>query len=195
MDEDHLLKQIKAGDKKAFEVLFDRYLIVLEEYAFFYSGIRQVSEDIVQEIFLDFWNRRSSLVIKSSLKAYLYRAVHNSCIQYLRHLIITEKYSSEQKMKYDEAKIMNRLFFEDGLNRLYENDIERIVESSLRRLPDKTRKIFRLSRVNHMKNSEIAMNVNLSEKSVEYHISKALTLLRIELRDYLPLATCFILIL
>lgn len=174
-------------DEKSFKELFQQYYTVCKDFARFYTNDAQIAEDIVQDVFLKMWQTRESLNIETSSKGYLIRSVHNACIQYLRHQKIIERYTDEQRYKLEESILMNRLFFEDGLSRLFQSDINDIVNQSISKLPAKTRKIFKLSRDEYKKNSEIALEMELSEKSVEYHISKALESLRINLKDYLPL--------
>ena len=174
-------------DEKSFKELFQQYYTVCKDYARFYTNDAQIAEDIVQDVFLKMWQTRESLNIETSSKGYLIRSVHNACIQYLRHKKIIERYTDEQRYKLEESILMNRLFFEDGLSRLFQSDINDIVNQSISKLPAKTRAIFKLSRDEYKKNSEIALEMELSEKSVEYHISKALESLRINLKDYLPL--------
>jgi len=182
-----LLRQIKNNDEIAFEILFRRYYVRMRDYALFYVHDLQQAEDIVQDIFLAIWQNRKKTDIKTSLKAYLYRSVHNSCIKHFNHLAVSEKYSNSQRLKYEEALLMNKLYFEDGISRLFLKDIDEILSESICKLPEKTRMIFELSREEKLKNHEIAGRVNLTEKAVEYHIGKALKLLRHQLRDYLPM--------
>jgi len=180
-----LLDQVKHSDEKAFEQLFRKYFFVLREYANFYIKDVKQSEDIVQDIFFRMWESRESLKINTSLKAYLYRSVHNNCIQYLRHLTVINKHSDIVQTRYEEATIINRLFFESGLQKLFENEIENLLSRSLTEMAEKTKEIYLLSRHSHLKNAEIAKKLKLTEKAVEYHITRALGVLRGFLRDYL----------
>ena len=188
MDEIETLIRIKKNDKKVFEEIFHEYYTGLHEYALFYVGNTQLAEDIVQDVFLKIWNTRNRLTIQSSLKGYLYRTIHNHCIQYLRHQVVKQKYQIMHQAKIEEALLMNRLYFECGLSKLFKDDIESLVDEAINTLPEKTHEIFVLSRHNFQKNSEIAKKFKISEKSVEYHISRALDLLRKQLKDYLPVA-------
>ena len=89
-------------------------------------------------------------------------------------------------MRLEEALMMNRLYFETGLSKLMEKEIGELVEEAIDKLPEKTKDIFLMSRNRHQKNSEIAKKLDVTEKAVEYHIARALLLLRSELKDYLP---------
>jgi RNA polymerase sigma-70 factor (ECF subfamily) len=187
LKEQPLIERLKNNDKKAFEEIFRRYFPGLHEYAVFYFGNSQLAEDIVQDIFLKLWLSRNKISIHTSLKGYLYRSVHNICIQYLRHIKIEQQHKELHQAKLEEAILMNRLFFEIGSNKLFESEIKHLVQESLVTFPAKTREIFELSRNSDLTNKEIAKRMHLSEKSVEYHISKVLESLRKYLKDYLPL--------
>jgi len=186
VEDQEILSRIKHNDKKSFEYIFHEYFHVLHEYANFYLGNSQLAEDIVQDVFLKIWDSRNRLVIHTSLKGYLFRSIHNNCIQYLRHKVVEQSHQVIHQAKLEEAVLMNRLFFETGLTRLYENDIESLVNKAIDDLPEKTREIYVLSRHKYLKNSAIAKKFNVTEKSIEYHITKALDSLRKYLKDYLP---------
>ncbi len=180
-----LIERLKSNDKKAFEIIFRRYFHDLHEYALFYIGNAHLAEDIVQDIFLKLWSSRHKISIHTTLKGYLFRSVHNICIQYLRHNKVERQHKEWHQAKLEEAVLMNRLFFESGLTRLFENEIKDLVRESLVKIPSKSREIYELSRNNYLTNKEIADRMGLSEKSVEYHISKVLDSLRKFLKDYL----------
>lgn len=187
MEDQELLTRIKHNDKKAFEYIFREYFPVLHEYANFYIGNSQLAEDIVQDIFLKIWDSRDRLAIHTSLRGYLFRSIHNNCIQYLRHKAVEQNHHVIHQAKLEEAVLMSRLFFETGLTRLFESDIESLVDKAIDDLPGKTREIYVLSRHKYLKNSAIAKKFNVTEKSIEYHITRALESLRKYLKDYLPL--------
>jgi RNA polymerase sigma-70 factor, ECF subfamily len=185
VEDKDLIKRLKKNDGKAFEDLFRKYFNALHKYANFYTTDSQMAEDMVHDIFFKIWESRRTLAIHSSIKSYLYRSVHNNCIQYLRHLKVVKEHSKKQETRLEEAMLMNRLYFETGLDRLFEKEIDSLVEVAISKLPDKTVDIFRLSRNQHYKNSEIALKLNITEKTVEYHISRALFVIRKELKDYM----------
>jgi RNA polymerase sigma-70 factor (ECF subfamily) len=187
MEEQELLNRIIHNDKKAFEIIFREYFHVLHEYANFYIGNSQLAEDIIQDIFLKIWDSRDRLSIHSSFKSYLFRSVHNNCIQYLRHKTVEQNHHAIHHAKLKEAIAMNRLYFESGLTKLFENDIESLVDKAIDNLPEKTREVYKLSRQKHLKNSEIAKRFKVTEKSIEYHITRALESLRKYLKEYLPI--------
>ncbi len=161
------------------------YFLDLREYARFYTSDTQTAEDLVHDVFFRIWEKRKKLTILSSIKSYLFRAVHNSSIQYLRHRSVVQQHDNMIKDRLEESLIVNRLCFEEGICRLYEKEIKEIVERSLPILPERTREIYLMSRKRNMNNNEIARDLGVTVKTVEYHLTKALSLLREELKDYL----------
>lgn len=186
MEDKKLLEKIKKNDGNAFEELFRRYFSALHNYAIFYTRSSQLAEDMVHDLFFKIWETRKKLAIHTSVKSYLYKSVHNNCIQYLRHLKVEEDHSKKYEAKMQEALLMNRLYFETGLSKLLDKEIGDLVKESISRLPEKTRVIFRMSRDRYLKNSEIAQKLNVTDKAVEYHITRALLIIRQQLKDYLP---------
>ena len=180
-----LIDRLKKNDEKAFEELFRCYFISLHCYAKFYTRDSQLAEDLVHDVFFKIWETRGKINVHTSIKAYLYRSVHNNCIQYLRHLKVVQEHNKAQENRLEEAMIINRLFFETGLTKLFEKEITELLEEAIAKMPEKTREIYVMSRKDHETNNSIAQKVNLTEKAVEYHISKALNFLRLELKDYL----------
>ena len=192
MEDKNLLDKIKKNDGKAFEVLFRRYFSALHNYAAFYIGSFQLAEDMVHDVFYKIWDTRKSLNIHTSIKSYLFRSIHYNCIQYLRHLKVVKEHSMRHEAKLQEALMMNRLYFETGLSKLMEKEIGDLVKDAINKLPEKTRCIFLMSRDRQLKNSEIAQKLSVSEKAVEYHMTRALIMMKHELKDYLPLFMIFI---
>lgn len=130
MDDKTFLLKLKNGEKETFEILFRKYSPLLTEYATFYTRDIQVSEDIVQDIFYKLWKDRELLKINTSLKAYLYRSIHNNCIQYLRHKTVSQKHNKHLERRLKEAYIMNCLFIESGINNLFEKEIKALIREN-----------------------------------------------------------------
>jgi RNA polymerase sigma-70 factor (ECF subfamily) len=167
--EKHIRKQIKKGNKQALEVLFRENYSELCNYAFRYLKSTEEAEEIVQETFFRLWNKKSGLNIKKSLKSYLYTSVRNLCIEHGRHLQIKQKYVNDQKTtEYPPTpqKILEA------------NQLEILLKNALEKLPERCRKIFRMSRNDGMKYSEIAEKLSISVKTVEADMGQTLKVLR-----------------
>lgn len=163
----------------AFETLFKCHFKELHSYANTIVKDDVAAEEIIQNLFFKLWEKREDLTIHTSLRAYLYRSTYNESLNYLKHQKVRLKYQkhSEYTMK-DDA---------DSLNHLEAKELERQLHSALNRLPEACRTIFQMSRFEDLKYREIADRLNISIKTVENQMGKALRILRVELIDFLPL--------
>ena len=169
----------------AFDSLFNRYYAQLCVYCESFVGDKYVSEDLVQDVFMNIWMRRNELNLDETIKPYLYKAVHNSSIQFLRHHKVKERYNFRIKAKLTEAECIPFEWSIINTNPTEEAEIQILYHQALEQLPVQTRETFLCSREKGMKYSEIAELTGLSVKSIEYHISKALEVFRKVLKDYL----------
>lgn len=177
-----LLAGLKENSHRSYSILFQTYYKDLVLFAGTMMRDKSTCEDIVQNIFLKLWNERDALEIETSLKSYLLRAVRNSCIDFIRHKKIVDNYA-------------NAIFALDSdyatENYVLHSDLNRHLQKAILRLPEKQREAFVLSRFQDMKYKEIAKKLNIAERTVEDRISKALSQLRLELKDFLLLVIIF----
>ena len=173
-----LFEKIQAGDVKAFDVLFMRYYPLLCSYAKQFVDFDD-GQEIVQDVMVWFWENSSMQVIESSPKNYLFRAVKNRCLTLinrneLKQRVVSSMYENQQSQ------------YEDPDFYIVE-ELTRNIENALSRLPETYREAFEMNRFQSMTYNEIAEKLNVSSKTVDYRIQQALKLLRVELKDYLPL--------
>ncbi len=166
-------QKIKKGDIQAFESLFHAYYSNLCRYA---SGIvsdDETAEEIVQDMFVNFWEKREMLNIDTSLKNYLYQSVKNRCLNQIKHNITRQNYlkgiNVEEKFQIQPDE------------QFLANELAQKIEKSIQSLPEKRQKIFRMSREEGLKYSEIAERMNISQKTVETQMGLAIKTLREEL--------------
>ena len=178
------LHLIKKGDQAVFRKLYDIYFYRLFLYAKSYLDNENEAEDVVQELFVHLYEKRKELVVFSSLTSYLFRSVHNKCIQVLRHRKVQADYEEKHKLKIREAEILYSRAASFSFSEQQLQEIQQIYQQANDALPDKTREIFRLSREQSKSNKEIASILNIQLKTVEYHISKALKSFSSVLREY-----------
>jgi RNA polymerase sigma-70 factor (ECF subfamily) len=180
------LHNIKSGDEQAFEQLFRAQYPVLCGYARKYINDLDQAEEIVQEMFFNFWQKKEKLEINISVEAYLFRSVRNSCLNYLKHLKIREEHrlATTQEIKKKEQEV------HDNVVAL---ELQEKIESVIEQLPPERKKIFKMSRYEELKYKEIAEKLNLSVKTVEVQMSKALKYLRQHLSEYMSVAIIMIL--
>ncbi|MDR1601726.1 MAG: RNA polymerase sigma-70 factor [Tannerella sp.] len=145
------------------------------------------AEDIASEALISLWEITKKHEIDHPL-AFLLSIVKNRAIDYLRHEMIRQE-ALEALTEIGMRELNTRLSTLEACDpeKIYSKEVMDIVETTLRTLPVKTREIFRMSRYRNMPKNVIAAKLNMSPKSIEYHITKALAALRVSLKDYLPL--------
>ncbi len=172
-----IIRKIKKGDIKAFELFFKQNYKTLCNYAFYYLKNTEDSEEIVQDIFFNIWKKRKELNIKS-VKSYLFQSVKNNCLQEIKRKSYRNKYQNYVKNRSIELesqadKIINT------------KDINEIIDRTFDALPARCKQIFKLSRYEGMKYKEIAVKLSISIKTVEANMGKALKLFRNNLKAYI----------
>lgn len=184
MEEQLLLQQIRSGDEMAFEKLFHQFYERLARYAWTILEDTDAAEEIVQDIFVKFWENRSDIEIHTALRPYLFKAVHNRCLNVISHLNVRRDYQKEQTF----AEPTMHWPVTDQLN---EKELRNRIFQAMEKLPPECRKVFRLSRFEELSYREISEFLNISVKTVENQMGKALRIMRSELSDYLFLMLLF----
>lgn len=175
IEEKELFIRIQQGEAKAFEQLFNAYYKHLCVFAARIIEDDISAEEIVQDFFVKFWEKKQKLSIESSLKNYLFRSVKNLCLNHIKH----------NKIKIQHAKRMIAESEKHNFkNNFIEVDLEKDIAQSIASLPEKRREIFRLSREEGLKYREIAEKMNISIKTVEAQMSLAIKNLRDKLKKY-----------
>ncbi len=178
---------IKNRDLKVFEELFFTYHGRLVLFANKFLGDMQVSQDMVQDVFVNLWDKAEQLEIKESLKSYLFQAVKNVCLNHTRHLSVKRNAAVEFENKFKAQESQLEENTSSPYFSLIELELEDKINEVIERMPEKCKEVFKLSRFESLKNKEIAEKLNISVKMVEKHISKALAILRTDLAEYLGL--------
>jgi RNA polymerase sigma-70 factor (ECF subfamily) len=159
--------RIRKGDAGQFESLFRSSYASLVRYAKTLIKDHDTAEEIVQDLFFRLWKDKDKLQIESSLNGYLFRAVHNSCLHYINHNKVVEKYAREMAVMEQETN-------ESPTDIIQYRELQAKIASILERLPEKCGKIFCMSRFEGLKYSEIAEKLSISVKTVEANMGRAL---------------------
>jgi RNA polymerase sigma-70 factor (ECF subfamily) len=172
-----LLEALQKGDTKAFSVIYERHWYKMFLIAYRRLKDKELAKELVQDIFLKLWKNRLTLRI-NQLENYLVSAVKYAVIDHIRSNIVQDKYQAYYQlfMSTVDSNTEDTLAFNDLLN---------IVNSGLETLPQKSREVFRLNRLENWSVPKIALHLKLSEKAVEYHLTKSLKILRAYLREYM----------
>ncbi len=174
---------ISQGDEKAFKEIYYIYFERLWRFACEYVIDKGEAENIVQNCFLKLWERRDGIDEDFHISAWLFTVVKHDCLSFISHKNIVAKKSDDLIFRELKANYDSLTNLEFSKSTLFE--IKDLVESALEKLNPNCRKVFELSRYKNKRHKEIAEELGLSEKSVEAHITTALSKLRITLRDYL----------
>ena len=172
-----LFKSIQEGDLDAFENLFNKYYSVLCIYAHSLLADMESARDITQDVFLTIYENKSSVAIKSSVKAYFYRAVHNACLNYLKTTNVHAKH---------HLQIASQNLISDNHDLMVRAELEAQIFEEIQKLPPQCRNIFQMNRFEGRKNKDIAAELGISVRTVETQISKALKILRQNLAHLIP---------
>lgn len=172
------IEAIKRGDIKEFEQFFRAFYKPLLSYAYRFFDDQQDAEEIIQDLFLKFWEKRAKLEITSSLTSYLFRAVRNNCLQAIKYQKNKTKYQAYIKNQTNDYQDSEPLEF------LEYTELNEKVNYILSELPDRCQEIFKLNRFQGLKYKEIALELSISIKTVEANMSKALKHFRASLEEY-----------
>lgn len=178
------IEKLRQGNKKEFEKIYIGFFDVLFSLCFQYTRKRDISEELVQDAFLKLWEAKENLQLNTNIKNFLYTITKNNCLNYLRNQQIVFKHLDLLKAMqyYYAAKTLQQM----GDN-IYEFDeLKEKVNQAIEKLPDNLKQAFKMNRFDGMKYFEVAEYLKVSVKTVEIRISKALLILRKELKDYLP---------
>lgn len=185
MVSDELKQKIIFGDKSSFEKVYRYYYPRLVYFARQYLFDLEASKNIVQDVFTELWAKRDTLRIDTNLNAWLFTVTKNKSLKVISHLKAQQNYDDHIKMRLLEVNYKSLADF-DTSNLIFE-ELQSQIQAALDKLPPACRRVFEMSRFDDKKNKEIAEELNLSIKTVEAQISKALRSLRNDLKDYLPL--------
>lgn len=174
-----LLSRLNDGDKRAFNVVFHKYYKPLSAYAYRFVELAD-AEEIVQDILLWLWENRASFAIQTSLSSYLFHAVYHRCLSCIEQKSVKQRVETRywQLRTTDIPSDADAFQVDELLARIHR---------AIEQLPPTYREAFILHRFKDNSYKEIALQLNVSPKTVDYRIQQALKLLRADLKDYFPL--------
>ena len=171
--EPKILKELKKGDHAAFQTIFERYSKQLFQFSVSYLKSKEAAEDIVQEVFLKIWNNRAEIKTNTSFQSYLFTITLNSVRKYfgklsrmneLKHEILVDL--SKEKSEFDDRNDYQSLL----------DKLEELIEQ----MPEKRKRVFILKKIEEKTQKEISEELNITVKTVEYHIAEAMRFLKEE---------------
>lgn len=179
------LELLKNGDEKIFEYIFHAHFQSLYYFSKKFVIRDSIAKELVQESFLTLWEKRSELRPNTNIKAYLFTLTRNNSLNYLKHLKIESAHREQSKREGLELQLNEIALEFDGSDLYVAKELQSKIEESINTLPKQCKRVFQLSRFDNLKYKEIAENLNISIKTVENQMTKALRHLRSELKNYL----------
>lgn len=171
-DDVALLEAIRKKDKKVFETFYKKYYKQLFATAYRYVGKQEVAEELVHDLFITIWNKADQLKIQYAMKSYLFRAIVNSSLNYIKK----EKMDVEKRLAYISVHGA-----EEEQDKETDDTLLRNLEVALELLPAKCKQVMYLSRFGKLKQQEIADQMNISLKTVKNHLTYGFRKLREQL--------------
>jgi RNA polymerase sigma-70 factor (ECF subfamily) len=168
------MKETREGSENSFQEIFDACYVNLCKYAFTMLKDMDEAEDIVQGVFLKYWEKKDSLTITHTVRSYLYKAVYNHCINQLEHQAIRKRFQEQSSLTAASDSQSPEVF---------PHELEERITDVINGLPEQCRLIFTMSRYQEMRYAEIAAKLEISVNTVENQVSKALRILRTQLKD------------
>jgi len=182
LSDDELVVLLKESNEHAFKEIYLRFWKQVYQSAYKKIYHKEFAEELTQNLFVELWRRRESLSI-NSLSAYLFGSLKFSIINHYKSLLVQKNYASYVEKSRSQSVVNNTDYL------LMLNELSDALAKGIALLPKKTAEVFRMSRIEHQSVKDIAKQLNISEKAVEYHITQSLKSIRFHLKEYLFLAT------
>lgn len=184
--EEFIITQLKEGNESAYRYIYDKYYVRLCRVAKLYTRDNYVSENLVGDLVFYLWENRENISIHSSLSSYLFTSIRNRCLNYLQQSSVVH----EARLPSAATEMLENMSVEpesSPLGVIIEKELEQKINDSIEHLPVECRNVFKLSRFENLSYDEIAERLDISSNTVRYHIKNALSTLRTNLREYMPL--------
>ena len=177
MDDQTLIEGISKGDNGAYEEMFLKYYSPLVVFAYRMVDDEDTARELVQDVFVSFYEKQVGLTIHTSLKATLYQSVRNRCLNHIKREKLLRSHHENIFLVFMDSDS----YFETSVET---SELQQRLYTIIQELPEKCREVFEMSRFEGVPNQEIADKLDISKRTVETQISKALKYLRENLTDY-----------
>lgn len=182
--DENILKRLSLGDNRVFEEIYELYYSDLCSYVYVrFTRDKDEAEEIVQNLIVKLWEKRNELPQIKSLKSYLYKTAFNACINYLEHKAVENKYKKNVDFKLKQLEIIepDKTYFDERVSK---------VKDAIDELPEQTKRIIKLKYIEGLKYKEIAVQLDISSKTVQTLIYRGLKQLR---KSFLYILLCILL--
>lgn len=171
ISDSELARNINAGNKNAYKELFDRYAPRVFQFSLSYLKNKSDAEELVQDVFLKIWENRESLDQSKNFKSFIFKIAVNAIYDFIRHKNIENAFS-------DFTKNNSEIGTNETWHSVIFEDMQQNLQKLVVQLPEQQQKIFQLSKIEGLSNDEIATRLNISKRTVENHIYRAVSFLK-----------------
>ena len=185
--EEELLQILQNGDEDAIKLIFDKHYESLCLYAESLTKDRHTAEEIVEDIFIHLWMNNQNSSITKSIKNYLFRSVHNNCLNYLDKLRTERKNVENLNYTLLDNELLQPFTPDQPISKLILQELEEKANSILESLPNQCKEIYTLNRFENLSYSEIARQLNITVGTVKTQMSRAFQKFRDGLGEYISL--------
>jgi RNA polymerase sigma-70 factor (ECF subfamily) len=183
--QEHLLG-LTEGSEKAFRLIMDHWYLRLYNFANGYLDHAENTKEVLQDVFLKLWDNRQKLAEQTNLNAYLFTLTRNRCIDLIRRERLMLQFRTDKQDEYHRLTENFDALSDPILDDLFALELQDEINRAVSGLPEQCRKVFIMSRTNGLKNKEISISLELSEKTVESHLTKALKTIKRALEQKFP---------
>ncbi|TKC62357.1 RNA polymerase sigma-70 factor [Pedobacter hiemivivus] len=169
-----LVAMLNNGDQLAHSEIFERYKAVLYRHAIRIINDQEEVSDIIQELFLTLWQKKGTIVLSTSLSAYLYQAIRNRIFDFIAHQKVANKYLDSLRDFADQGQYITD-------NTIREKELNAIIEKEISALPVKMREVFDMSRFTDLTYKQIGEHLEISDKTVKRQVYNAVRILRLKI--------------
>jgi RNA polymerase sigma-70 factor (ECF subfamily) len=183
-EENFVFAEIQSGTDDSFEYLFFKYYAELCRYANTMVKNKSEAEEIIQDTFVKLWERRSEITIETSIKSYLYKSVHNQCLNYFDRCKVRDEYSTNYLL--ENKDMISPVSPEYPIANLLSRELDGLINKAISDLPEQCRNVFVSVRRKEMSYSEAAESLGISVNTVKTQLQRAVAKLREALKEYFP---------
>jgi RNA polymerase sigma-70 factor (ECF subfamily) len=177
---------LQSGSEKAFRLIMDHWYPRLFNFANGYLNNPENAKEILQDVFFVLWDHRDKLTEDTNLNAYLFTLTRNRCIDLIRRERLVLQFRTDRQEEYRRLSENFEALSDPILDNIFATELQQEIDLAVSSLPDQCRKVFLMSRTNGLKNREIGALLELSEKTVESHLTKALKSIKSALERKFP---------
>lgn len=182
----NIITELKGGNIAVFEFIYHQYFQRLFRYSKGFIYNQHAAEEVVQNSFVSLWQNRESLSDNTIVLAWLFTAVKNQCLNFIRDESKRSKHELNTEYPFSDIQSLNYFTIQSFLpDELINAEFQQIISKAIDSLPEQCRRVFILSRFEDLSHKDISKRLNISAKTVENHITKALRLLHKKLDPYL----------